>query len=75
MLIARPAYLKKNKNKNTNILLNKEVMFISAKTEVKKRTKNKDGTWRDGSVLRALNAFAESPGSVPSTHLLAHDYS
>lgn len=27
---------------------------------------------RDGQGLRALAAFAEDPGSVPSTHVAAH---
>lgn len=60
--------------KQLSIVLNKEVMFISAKTEVKTSIRNKDGTWRDSSVLRALDALAENLGSVPSTHILAHNH-
>lgn len=30
--------------------------------------------WRDGSVLKSLAVLAEDPGSVLSTHMVAHNF-
>lgn len=36
--------------------------------------KTQNRVWRDGSEVRALAAFAEDGGSLPSTHIEVHNH-
>jgi hypothetical protein len=40
----------------------------------KKKEKEKDGGWGNGSALRVLAVLPEVPSSIPNTHLVAHNH-